>query len=144
MAGESIGWGSEFWLENDSETLTQLAGVFEMGLPNEQVDDVEVTHYKSANRKREYIAGLIETGEVDIQMNYVPGSATDILCREAHNSGTVRGYKVVLSDNEGDAAWEIEGECYVKGYVREIPVDDRKTATLTIKFSGDTTEKAAA
>jgi hypothetical protein len=31
----------------------------------------------------------------------------------------------------------------VRGYERGIPVDDRITATLTVKFTGDTTEVAA-
>jgi len=142
MAGESIGWGAEFQLHNGT-SLVALAGVFEMSVPNEQADDVEITHFKSAGKKREYIQGLIETGEGTISMNYVPGSATDILCRAAKDAGDTRAFKIVLPDDAGDPTWEIDGFCYVKGYERDIPVDDRMTATLTVKYTGDTTEAAA-
>lgn len=142
MAGESIGWGAEFQLHNGT-ALTALVGVFEMSVPNEQADDVEITHFKSTGKKREYIQGLIETGEGTISMNYVPGSATDILCRAAKDAGDTRAFKIVLPDDAGDPLWEIDGFCYVKGYERDIPVDDRMTATLTVKYTGAITESAA-
>lgn len=146
MAGESIGWGAEFWLEDDQAvpTLTELLGITSLTIPNDQTDDVEITHFKSAGRRREYISGLIESGEGTFEMNYVPGSATDILCRAAHTAGTTRGYKIVIPDQAGDAAWEITGDCYVKGYERDIPIDDRMMATLTVKFTGAVTEAAPA
>lgn len=143
MAGEAIGWGAQFFLHNGT-TLVELAGVFNMVPPNNQTDDVDVTNYASPGRKREYIAGLVETGEGTIEMNYVPGSVTDVLCRAAKDAGNIRAYKMVIPDAAGDPAWEIEGECYAKGYERNIPVDDKMTANLTVKFTGDPTEAAAA
>jgi hypothetical protein len=143
MAG--LGYGAGFWLANAAGTLTELAEVFALNPPNEQADDVEVTHFRSPGKKREYIQGLIEAGEADVQMNYEPGSATDVLVREAKaatgDAGT-RAYKIELLDSAGDI-WEITGECYVKGYARDVPVDDRMTATMTVKFTGDTVEAAA-
>jgi predicted secreted protein len=143
MSGEAIGWGAEVWLDNASGTLTELVGVFELTIPNYQTDEVEITHFKSAGRKREYIAGLIETGEGTFSMNYVPGSATDVICRAAHADGVTRSFKIVIPDAAGVDEWEIEGDCFVRGYERGIPVDDRITATLTVKFTGDTVESAA-
>lgn len=143
MSGESIGWGAQMWLDSAADVLTQLMGVFELTVPNDQADDIEVTHYGSVGRKREYIAGLIETGEGTVSMNYVPGSATDILIRAAHADAVVRDYKIVIPDPLGAPEWNITGKCYVKGYERGIPLDDRMTAVMTIKFTGDVTEAAA-
>jgi len=142
MAG--IGYGAAFWLHNGATpgALTELAEVFALTPPNEQVDDVETTHYKSPGRTREYIQGLIDAGEADVQMNYSPGSATDILIRGAKAAGN-RAYKIELLDDAGDI-WEITGNCYVKGYEREIPIDDRMTATMTVRFAGASEEAAAA
>lgn len=142
MADEAIGWGAEVHLHNGS-SLTELVGVFELTVPNEQADDVEVTHFKSPGKKRQYIQGLIETGEGTFSMNYVAGSATDLLCQAAKNAGDTRAYKIVIPDDAGLPHWEIDGFCYVKGYERAIVVDDRQTATLTVKFSGDTEEGSA-
>lgn len=141
MAGESIGWGAQFWL-HDGTQLVKMAGVYALTPPNNQTDDVEITHFESSGRKREYIRGLTETGEGTIEMNYVPGSVTDLLCQASHAAGNVRPYKIVIPDDQGAPAWEITGNCYAKGYERGIPVDDRMTATLTVKFSGDPAEVA--
>ena len=138
-----LGLGSEFWLDNASDTLTQLDEIISVALPNSQIADVEATHMASPNRRREFIAGLIDDGEGTIEMNYVPGSATDHLIRPAPTDGATRDYKVVLPVADG-TTWEVTGDCIVKGYERNVPIDDRMTATLTIKFTGASAEAAGA
>lgn len=141
MTEAAIGYGTEFWLDNGSAVLTELGEILSVTPPNPQVADVEATHMKSPNRRREYIAGLIEDGEGTFEMNLVPGSATDELIQEALTDGVARAYKIVLPD--GAFGWEIEGDCIVKGYERNVPIDDRMTATLTVRFTGASTEAAA-
>jgi predicted secreted protein len=93
---------------------------------------------QSPNRRREYIAGLIEDGEGTFEFNYVAGGATDLLVQAALNDGVTRSYKIVLPD--GSTGWEITGDCIVKGWERSVPIDDRMTATLTVRFTGASTE----
>lgn len=137
-----IGYGSELWIENDSATLTQIAEITAISLPNPETEEVEATHMQSPNRRREYIAGLIEDGEGTFELNYVPGSATSTLIREAQESGEARGYKIVVPDGTG--TWEVTGDLIVRSFEREIPIDDRMTATLTVRFTGASTEAAGA
>lgn len=148
MAGESTGWGSEFHLHNGvagvGGALTLLVGVFEVTPPSDEADDVKVTHFKSAGRSHEYIRGMIETGEIEVKMNYVPGSATDVLCRGAQATGDTRTWKIIVPKADGTPAWSISGSAYAKKYEREIPLDDRLTATLTLKVSGAVTEAVPA
>lgn len=143
MAGESIGWGTEFHLHNGT-SLIELDGVFNVTIPESTADDVEVTHYKSPGKTRQYIAGLKDLGEFTVEMNFVAGSPTDLLCQTALAAGDNRAFKTVLPDDAGEPAWEIDGSAYVKGYTRNIPVDDRMTAQLTLRAAGATTEGAAA
>jgi predicted secreted protein len=143
MTDVGIGWGGEFWLDSAGDVLTELSEILAVALPNSQVEDVEATHMKSANRRREFVAGLIDDGEGTIEMNYVPGSATDILIRAALTDGVTRDYKVVLPVADG-STWEVTGDCIVKGYERNVPIDDRMTATLTIRFTGSSSEAAGA
>jgi predicted secreted protein len=138
-----IGLGAEFWLDSAGDVLTQLSEILSVALPNSQVEDVEATHMASPNRRREFIAGLIDDGEGTIEMNYVPGSATDILIRAALADGETRDYKVVLPVADG-STWEVTGDCIVKGYERSTPIDDRMTATLTVRFTGSSAEAAGA
>lgn len=141
MATEAqIGSGSEFWLDNASAVSTQLGEIISISMPNPQVAEVEATHMQSPNRRREYIAGLIEDGDGSFEMNYVPGSATDVLIRAALEDGEERGYKIVVPDGTG--TWESTGNCIVKGYERNVPIDDRMTATLTVRFTGASAEAA--
>jgi predicted secreted protein len=141
MTAARIGYGTEFWLEDDTSptpVLTQLGEILSVSVPNSQVEDVEATHMESPNRRREWITGLIDDGEGTFEMNYVPGSATDDLIQTALADGVARGYRIVLPD--GATGWEITGDCIVKGYERNIPIDDRMTATLTVRFTGAATE----
>lgn len=142
MTDARIGWGAEFHLSTDDDALnlTECAEITAISLPNSQVEDVNATHFKSPNRRMEYIAGLIDDGEGTFEMNYVPDSATDQLIKAALTAGDARAYKVVVPD--GAANWEVSGTCIVKGYERNVPIDDRMTATLTVRFSGSATEAA--
>lgn len=144
MATEvGIGSGAEFHLDSASDVLTQLSEIISVALPNSQVEDVEATHMASPNRRREFVAGLIDDGEGTIEMNYIPGSATDALIRAALADGVTRDYKVVLQLADA-TSWEVTGNCIVKGYERSIPIDDRMTATLTVRFTGSSAEVAGA
>ena len=96
MTSARIGWSAELWLDNDSDVLTQLSEVISITPPQSVADDVDATHMLSPNRRREYIAGLIEDGEGDFEMNLIPGSTSDALCRTALNDGLERDYKIVI------------------------------------------------
>jgi predicted secreted protein len=138
-----IGIGAEFWLEATAGgTLTQLAEITAVSLPNAQVAEVEATHFGSPNRRREYVSGLIDDGEGTFEMNYMPGSATDALIRAALADHAARGYEIRVPDGSGE--WVISGDCIVTGYERNVPIDDRMTATMTVRFTGASTEAAAA
>lgn len=141
MSGEGIGWGASAFLHNGT-ALTELVGVFNLTLPNPQTDDVEVTHYKSPNREREYIAGLIENGEIQLEMNYIAGSPTDLLLSAAKTAGNVRACKIIVPSSATANGWQFTFNVYVKGYERAIPVDDRMTAVATVKVAGAVTETA--
>ena len=137
-----IGWGAQLWIDNSSGTLTQIAEVTSITPPNPQTAEKEATHFGSPNRRREYIAGLIEDGDATFGINYKPSSATSALIQEAQDSGTVRDYKIVLPDGTG--TWEITGQLIVKGFSRSIPIDDKMTAEIAVRFTGAKTEAAGA
>jgi hypothetical protein len=127
-----IGLGSQFWLANASAVLTQLDELLSVTPPNPQIDDVEATHMGSS--AREFIAGLTDYGSGEFKFNFIPGNATDVLVRAAIADKVVRAFKVVLPIASGQHQ-EITGNCIVKGWVPEDPIDDRMTATLTVRFT---------
>jgi predicted secreted protein len=142
MTEAQIGWGAQFWLDSAGGTLTKLGEITGISLPAPETAEVEATHFESPSRRREYISGLIEDGEGTFEMNLVPGSATDVLIREAQSSGTTRDYRIVIPDGAG--TWQVDGFCIVRRYERNVPIDDRMTASVTVRFTGAITEAAGA
>lgn len=143
MTAAKTGYGGEFHLANDTDILTELVEVVSFTLPNGETETVEATHLKSPNRRREYIAGMIDDGELEVVLNYVPGSATDVLILDALQSGDSREYMAVIPRETSN--WEITGTCVVTGYDRgSVEADGKMEATLTIRLSGGSTEAAAA
>jgi hypothetical protein len=127
-----IGLGSQFWLANASAVLTQLDELLSVTPPNPQVDDVEATHM--ASTAKEFIAGLTDYGNGEFGFNFIPGNATDVLVRAAIVDKVVRAFKVVLPIANGTHQ-EITGNCIVKGWVPTDPIDNRMTASLTVRYT---------
>lgn len=143
MANVVIGHGAELWIDNSSGTATQVAEVTSVGLPNPQMADVEATHFLSPGRTREYIPGLIDNGEITFGINFDAGSATDDLITEAMTSAETRDVMVSVPTVSGtNQEYTFPG--IIKGYEKTIPIDDRQTATITVRVAGAVVQAAAA
>lgn len=139
-----IGWGTEFDLADKDGAPVELDEVTEVNLPEDTADDVDVTHFKSPGKRKEYRGGLIEGGEGSIVVNYIPGSATDKLISEAHQAGTPRAFECRLPDETGKPAWAIKGFLIVKSRSRAIPIGDRMSMTVSVRYTGASDEAAVA
>lgn len=143
MANVTIGWSAELWIDNDGGTPTRVAEVTAISLPNPQVADVEATHFASPNRTREYIPGLIDAGEITFGINFDAGSASDVLITSALNDDEPREIMVSVPTSSGvNQEYTFPG--IVKGYEKSVPIDDRQTATLTVRVAGAVVQAAAA
>ncbi len=142
MTTAKTGWGGEFHLDSAANVLTELVEVVSFTLPNGETETVEATHLKSPNRRREYVPGMIDDGDLEVVINYVPGSATDILLRAALDDGVTRDWMAVIPRET--ANWEATGDGIVTGYDRgSVEVDGVMRATVTLKVTGATTEAVA-
>jgi hypothetical protein len=141
------GFGSKFSMAATLLALpnaeSEWAEVIAMKLPSDSWDTAEVTHFGSANRRREHIKTLIDGGEADIQVNLIPGSVTDLAAAEAAASSEAYFYQFLIPSGVG-TFWKVSGDCLAITYDRETPLEDRMTATISVKFTGDRTEAAAA
>lgn len=128
----TIGYGHvlEIALASEPATFFYVREVFDVTPPADTDDTVEGTNMQSPGRRREYIPGLTDSGEASYEMNYIPGSATDKFLR------SIRGKKLIVRDTFAN------GVCILYSALRQsyetaVPVDDRKTATLSLKVSGE-------
>jgi hypothetical protein len=141
MTEARIGWGGELHLSTDNTeaNLVELSEVREVGFPQDETDEHEVTHLKSPGRRKEFIQGLIDGGEFTATFNYVPGSATDLAMTDAKDDGTTRKVRIVIPDNSGSgtADWNFTFSAFVKRYApKNMEANAPITATGTFRVTG--------
>lgn len=133
MSDAMIGYDSSYAISNgDSpETFQQIGEVFNITPGEETTDRVDVTHYKSPDRRREFVAGLIDPGEATFEINWVPGNETDEFLRDLRTSGESRTHKIRFPNGV-----TVSFDAIILSYSKAIPLDDKMTATITVAVSG--------
>lgn len=142
MSEARIGWGGKLYLSTDNTeaNLVLLSEVREVTFPQDEADEHEVTHLASPGRRKEFIQGLIDGGEMTATLNYDPGGATDLLLTGAKDTGTTRKVRIVIPDTSGTGAadWNFVTSGFVKRYAPDtMEANAPITATLVIRVSGD-------
>lgn len=135
-----IGYGSTFEIEDDNSpgTYVQMAEVTSIKPPSATLDQIDVTHMQSPNRRKEFISGMIDGGEASFDMNFVPGSTSDdrLFALLTLPTGQSRRRNIRISFPNG-VTWSFAAE--LTGYEPTIPVDGKMTAAVKFKVSGDLT-----
>jgi predicted secreted protein len=119
-----------------AETFTTIAEVKDISGPSLSLNTVDVTAHDGSGW-RDFVATLLDGGEVTFEVNYVPTNAT-------HNNTaglikmmtgrTLRNYQLVFP---GPTTWTFPA--YVTGFEPAAPVDGALTASVTMKISGQPT-----
>lgn len=137
MTDARIGYGTGLEVFSNGAWV-EIAEVF-MVTPGEATTDrVDATHMKSPGRRREYISGLIDSGEASFEINWIAGSDTDVLLRSLQTSGNNVDWRITFPNGV-----TVTFEASITGFSKAIPLDDKMTATLTLAVSGDETWGAA-
>lgn len=140
MSDASIGYGSYFHISQDNgSNWIEIAEVFDITPPSDTVDQVDVTHMQSPNRRREFIAGLSDPGSASFEMNFVPGSASDLKIQEIRGTGEQVLCRITFPNS---VTWQFTGQ--VESYEPAVPTEDKMTASVSFKVSGSTVAAAAA
>lgn len=121
------------------EVFTTVAEVTDISGPSLALDPLDVTSHESPGAFREFVGGLLDGGEVTFTINYVPTGAThdattgllaDMVAR------TVRNFQLIFPD-VGATQWSFSA--LVTAFEPAEPVDDRLSAELTLKVTGQPT-----
>lgn len=142
MTDARIGWGGRLYVSTDNTeaNLTEITEVRECGFPQDETEESDATHLRSPGRRREFVSGLIDGGEFTATLNYVPGSASDLLLTTAKEVGTTRKIRIVIPDESGTgtADWNIVTSAFVKRYAPDnMTPGEVITATATFRVTGD-------
>lgn len=149
MTEARTGWGGKVYLSTDNTeaNLALLAEVVDTTFPQDETTEVEATHLNSPGRRKEFLAGLIDGGDVTLNLNYVPGGATDLLLTGAKETGTTRKVRFVIPDESGTGAadWNIVTSGFVKRYAPDrMSAGDKIGAVAVLRITGDQDQGAGA
>jgi hypothetical protein len=128
MAGTD-GFGTKFYRMSGTNS-TAIAGIVNIGGPEMEGEDIDVTDMDSPNGHMEFIPGLVDPGEVELELNYDKDEQS-VLYGLVRTTGS---YKIVAPDSSN---WTFNG--YLKGLTNEYPHDDKISAEATFKVSGAAT-----
>lgn len=135
MAGRPA-FGTEFRRGDGAgpEVFTAIASVTNISGPGLSRDTIDVTAHDSPNRYREFVGSLVDPGDVSLDLNYDP-DVHDVLVADLEDDEP-RNYKIVFPAPI-TATWSFAG--VMSGFEQTAPIDDKLTATITIKVSGKPT-----
>lgn len=121
------------------ENFTTIAEVTNISGPSLSLEPIEITSHSSPGGWKEFIGGLLDAGEVTFDINYEPTEAT-------HNATTgliadmvdrtLRNFQLVFPDT-GNTTWSFMA--LVTGFEPSEPVEDKLTASVTLKLTGQPT-----
>jgi hypothetical protein len=131
MSDALLAYDIRYSIDDGAGTFEELAEVFNVGFPNIQTEEVDVTHYQSPDRVREFIQGLADGGEIPIEINWVPGSDTDVTIRTLRSSGAVRSHRITTPNG---VTWTFPG--FIKGFEPSGNLGGKLAATVTVRVSG--------
>ena len=134
-----LGHGTKFERGNGDgppETFTTLHEVIAFDAPDEQADDIEVSHFESPDSTKEYIRGMVEGGTMSFTVNYNPSEySTHTQIITDKGTGTTHNYRFVLPDSL--ETWTFSG--YVKGTKLVSGPNEAQQLEVTLKVAGAVT-----
>jgi len=133
-----IGYGTVFEMADEATptVFVAMGEVINVDPGEDEDEDVEASHYTSPNRTREYIPGLTTPGEMVVEGNYIPGSATDLAMIAARGKKNIG--RLTLPNGVRKTFPIVR-----RGYNQAIPLDDRMTFQTTFRRAGATTSDVA-
>ena len=121
------------------EIFTTIAEVTNISGPSLSQEAIDVTSHSSSGAFREKVGGLLDGGEVTLDVNFVPTGATH---KEAEGGllkdmtdRTVNNYKLIFSDV--GTYWIFPA--LVTGFVPDMAVEGKLGAAVTLTVSGEPT-----
>lgn len=112
-------------------TFTAIAEINSIDGPNKSRDTIDVTSLDSTGGYREFIASFRDGGEVTLEMNFTRDGYVDM--NADFETDTLVDYQIVLPDTSNTT---LDFSGLVTSLGLGVPLDDKVTAPVTIKVSG--------
>ena len=121
-----------------SESFSDIAELNDIVPPNMTKDSIDITNHSSADRYREFMAGMKDGGTVSFKGNWLPNNAThdeNTGVLESFNDDVNHNWRLVLPDSAG--TFSFAG--HLTSLNMETPLTAQATISGSIKISGKPT-----
>lgn len=128
-----VGFGSKVEIStNSGSSWTEVDEVFGLTPPAAAISNPVATHMQSPNSAAEKIPGkIIDYGQTTLTINWLPGSAADVLIRGLVTGGATF---MVRETFPNGVTWTVSG--LIASMTPATPMDDRMTCDITIDVTG--------
>lgn len=137
-----IGWGSILYREDSASpgSYVQIQEVTAFQPPQTAADEIEVTHFESPNRRKEFIAGMIDSGEATATINFNPSAwpQHDVLADDSESQEKLN-WRFTLPG----AIETIDFNAYISAFNRQLAPSDVVTVDITWRVSTVATSRAS-
>lgn len=112
--------------------FTTIAEVLKISITGSKADLPDVTNMDSPTAYREFLATLLDAGDIDLECNFVPGNATQHTLESDFDAQVNAPYRIVLPQSLGQATFN----GFVSSRDFALPIDKQGTRTVKIKITG--------
>lgn len=115
-----------------SASFTTIANVKSWNGPSTENPEIDVTTLQST--AKEYVGGLVDFGDLTLQLNFDPNNAThqQVLADMEASPPTVTGWRITFVNPTINYTWS----AFVKAFSISGEVDGVITGALTLRLSG--------
>jgi predicted secreted protein len=117
------------YTDGASEAIGEVTSISGLSL---SVDTIDVTSHDSDDAYREFVAGLIEPGEITIEGNHIAADAGQIAILTHLNARSIRAMAIVYPDASD---WAFSAACTAYS-AADAAVDGKLSFSATFKVSG--------
>lgn len=122
-------------IDDIDTAFIEIGDVTNFSGPSAAREAYDSTHHRSPQRRRQFIPGLVDEGEISMDVNYRP-DVHDILVSD-FDLREPRHYRMVIPDFDDELLRSTYTfAAFITAYDREFPVDNKATATITFKITG--------
>ncbi len=104
--------------------------------PQLSAERIEITTLDSTGGYKEYIGGLKDGGEIQLELYWKKSDAKQVILRDAVNSGAVLPFKIEWPDSP---ATTVTGSIIVSSFGMNTAANEGVKATVTCKLTGSPT-----
>ena len=129
-----IGYGTTIRIGRGAgPTWTNIMGGEKASIPSQPPADLDVTHFNSPNRTEETKPGMKPVADYGLELQYWPGSPTDVLLQELANLTGDGASELVLLEITPNGAAAVTYKCYVNEYTPSMSTKEKQMVSVTFK-----------